>query len=242
MSSGDPNHNPYAQTPPQEPASHGYGSGYDHGHPQQNSYGTAPSQPGAAQAFGAALPSQGFGAAPPPQGYGAPQQDYARPTPIAGHRAPVAAGAKMPGPMTTARVLLYIVSAVQIIIGGVAVIGALAFSKASDAGEDKFGDNPLSDIGNMGAGLLIGAGLVFFLLAALSIVLGVKFSRGGQVIRITTAVYGALGAVVGILLLVNSGGSGGAIVMSLLWVVFGGIMATAVTVPSGTAWFNRPRS
>ncbi|MEW2811146.1 hypothetical protein AB0929_29265 [Streptomyces massasporeus] len=233
MSSGDPNHNPYAQTPSQGPASHGYGYGYDHGHPHQDPYGTAPSPPHAAQGYGAVLPSQG---------YGAPQQDYARPTPIAGHRAPVAAVAKMPGLMTTARVLLYIVSAVQIIIGGVAVIGALAFSKASDAGEAKFGDNPLSDIGNMGAGLMIGAALVFFLLAALSIVLGVKFSRGGQGIRITTAVYGALGAVVGILLLVNSGGSGGAIVMSLLWVVFGGIMATAVTVPSGTAWFNRPRS
>ncbi|MFC8093492.1 hypothetical protein [Streptomyces sp. NPDC057301] len=144
--------------------------------------------------------------------------------------------------MTTARVLLYIVSAVQIIIGGVAGTVALLFSKASEAGEAKFGDNPLSDLGNMGAGLMTCVALFFFLLAALSIVLGVKFSRGGQGIRITTAVYGALGAVVGIVLLINSDGGGGAIVTSLLWVVFGGIMAAAVTIPSGTAWFNRPRS
>ncbi|MFF6984290.1 hypothetical protein ACFZAV_43010 [Streptomyces sp. NPDC008343] len=143
--------------------------------------------------------------------------------------------------MTTARVLLYIVSAVQIIIGGFALLGGLALSKASDVGEEKFGDTPLSDIADLGAGLMVGVALLFFLFSTLSITLGVKFSRGGQAIRITTAVYGSLGAVVGLLLLINSSGSVG-IVTALLWVVFGGIMTAAVTVPSGTAWFNRPRA
>ncbi|MFQ3560390.1 hypothetical protein QZN11_26885 [Streptomyces gramineus] len=221
MSFGDTRHNPSAQTPSQEHASHGYG----YGHPDRNAYGTAPSRPYA---------EQGYSAPRPPQA-------CTEPAPITGHRAPVVTATSMPGLMTTARVLLYTVSAVQIIVGGIAVVGALAFSKASDAGENKFGDNPLSDIGNLGAGLMLGAALLFFLLAALSITLGVKFSRGGQGVRITTAVYGTLGAVTGVLLLISSTGSG-TIVLSLLWVVFGGIMATAVTVPSGTAWFNRPRS
>ncbi|KUN08364.1 hypothetical protein AQI95_08275 [Streptomyces yokosukanensis] len=198
-----------------------------------NPYGPPPQQPPAA-------PGYGFPQAPgvPPQGYGYPQQPAYPGYPMAN-----AMPQTMPGLMTTARVLLYIVAAVQILIGIFAIFGAATINDASNAGEDTFGNNGFSDIGHAGAGIVLVVALLFLGLAALSITLGVKFTRGGQGIRITTMVYGILGALVGVLIMISAAnvGSSAALVWALLWIGFGGIMAAAMIAPSGAAWFNRPR-
>ncbi|MFG2354663.1 hypothetical protein [Streptomyces sp. NPDC048521] len=196
-----------------------------------NPYGPPPPQPPTAPGYG--YPQQpGI----PPQGY--PQQPAYPGYPVANMMPQT-----MPGLMTTARVLLYIVAAVQILIGIFAIFGAATLNDASNAGEDAFGDNDFSDIGHAGAGVVLVVALLFLALAGLSITLGVKFSRGGQGIRITTMVYGILGAIFGFLILIGAAdaGSSAALVWALLWIGFGGIMAAAMIVPSGAAWFNRPR-
>ncbi|MEU0003100.1 hypothetical protein ABZ079_02015 [Streptomyces sp. NPDC006314] len=196
-----------------------------------NPYGPPPSQPPTAPGYG--YPQQpGI----PPQGY--PQQPG-----YPGYPTANVMPQTMPGLMTTARVLLYIVAAVQILIGIFAIFGAATLNDASNAGEDTFGSNDFSDIGHAGAGVILVVALLFLGLAGLSITLGVKFSRGGQGIRITTMVYGILGAVFGFLILIGAAdaGSSAALVWALLWIGFGGIMAAAMIVPSGAAWFNRPR-
>ncbi len=215
MSFGDPN-NPYGPPQPQQPpAAPGYG------YPQQ--------------------PPPGV---PPQQGYGYPQQPAYPGYPGANQMAPQS----MPGLLVTARVFLFIISAVQILAGLAWLYVAAIANDVSDAADDlsSSSDDPFSAIGEGGdiaAGVLVAIALVALGLAALSITLGVKFSKGGQGIRITTVVYGALGTIVGLIGLFVGLDSGlaTAVIFPLLWVVFGAIITAAPVVPSGTAWFSRPR-
>ena len=149
----------------------------------------------------------------------------------------------MPGLLMTARVFLFIISATQI-IGGLAWLYFGAF--VSDVTDDATSVVPmksLDDAGHAVAGLLVFIGLVSLGLAALSITLGVKFGRGGQGVRVTTVVYGALGTVIGFIVLIVAldNGPAAAVLYSLLWVGFGAVITAAPMVTSGTAWFARPR-
>ncbi|MYR46101.1 hypothetical protein [Streptomyces sp. SID5910] len=213
MSFGDPN-NPYGPPPAQPPA------------PPQQGYGY-PQQPPAA-----------------PQGYGFPQQPGYPGYPGGNQMLPQS----MPGLLVTARVFLFIISAVQIIIGLIWLYVAAIANDVSDAADDlsSSSDDPfgaISDGGDIAAGVLVVIALIAFGLAALSITLGVKFGKGGQGIRITTVVYGALGTIVGLIMLFVGLDSGlaSAIIFPLLWVTFGAIITAAPVVSSGTAWFSRPR-
>ncbi|MFE5793980.1 hypothetical protein ACFQ8C_15580 [Streptomyces sp. NPDC056503] len=149
----------------------------------------------------------------------------------------------MPGLLTTARVFLYLISAVQI-IGGLfwLYLGAVA-SDASDLSSTYGEDNPFESMASAAAGVLIVIGLVFLGLATLSITLGVKFGSGGQGVRITTIVYGALGTLFGAfyLFFAIDTGLASAMIFPLIWVVFGVIITVAPAVASGSAWFSRPR-
>ncbi|MEV6119115.1 hypothetical protein AB0M23_01050 [Streptomyces sp. NPDC052077] len=216
MSFGDPN-NPYGPPPGQPPAQP----------PGQPGYGY-PQQPPA--------PQQGYPGYPQQPGYpGFPGGNQMLPM-------------TMPGLLMTARVFLFLIAAVQIIIGFIWLYVATIASDISDAADSvsTSSDDPfsaLSDGGDLAAGVLIIIALVVFGFATLSILLGVKFSRGGQGIRITTVVYGALGGVVGLIALFGALDSGlaSAIIFPLIWVVFAVIITIAPVVPSGTAWFARPR-
>ncbi|MEU9855954.1 hypothetical protein [Streptomyces sp. NPDC047974] len=149
----------------------------------------------------------------------------------------------MPGLLTTARVFLYLISAVQILIGLFSLYGGAVASDASDLSSTYGEDNPFDSLASAAAGVLIVVGLIFLGLAALSITLGVKFGNGGQGIRITTIVYGALGTVVGALYLFAALDTGlaSAMIFPLIWVVFAVIITIAPAVSSGSAWFSRPR-
>lgn len=188
---------------------------------------------------------------PPPQQpptapgytYGYPQQQ-----PYSGYGYGYPGGATMPaqtmpGLLMTARVFLFIISATQI-LGGLAWLYFGAF--VSDVTDDATSAVPLrslDDAGHAAAGALVFIGLVSLAFAALSITLGVKFGNGGQGIRVTTVVYGALGTIIGFILLVVGLDSGmaSAVILPLLWVGFGTVITAAPMVAGGTAWFARPR-
>jgi hypothetical protein len=213
MSFGDPN-NPYGP-PPQQPPPPAPGYGY----PQQ-----APPPPG--------IPPQH-------QAYpGYPQQPAYPGYPGVNNMVPQS----MPGLLVTARVFLFIISAVQI-IGALVFLYFAAFASDVSDGADELGFSTGSDGADMAAGVFGIFALLAAALATLSITLGVKFGRGGQGIRITTVIYGALGAIVGLvgLFVGLDSGFASAVIGPLLWLIFGGIIAAAPVVPSGTAWFARPR-
>ncbi|MCX4669362.1 hypothetical protein OG453_22240 [Streptomyces sp. NBC_01381] len=200
-----------------------------------NPYGQPPQQPPAAPGYG--YPQQAPPGVPPQQGYGYPQQP-AYPGYPGGNMMPQT----MPGLLVTARVFLFLISAVQIIFAIIYLyVGAIA-SDAGDSGED-LGLTGMGEAGDAVAGIAIIGALIAAALATLSITLGVKFSRGGQGVRITTVIYGALGGIVGLIGLFVGLDSGfaTAIIGPLIWVTFAVIITIAPVVPSGTAWFARPR-
>lgn len=199
-----------------------------------NPYGQPPQQPPAAPGYGYPQAPPGV---PPQQAYGYPQQP-AYPGYPGGNMMPQS----MPGLLVTARVFLFLISAVQILFAIIYLyVGAIA-SDAGDSGED-LGLSGMGEAGDAVAGIAIIGALIAGGLAVLSIMLGVKFSRGGQGVRITTVVYGALGGIVGLIGLFVGLDSGlaTAIIGPLIWVTFAVIITIAPVVPSGTAWFNRPR-
>ncbi|SDK75060.1 hypothetical protein [Streptomyces indicus] len=202
-----------------------------------NPYGQPPQQPPAAPGYG--YPQQAPPSVPPQQGYGYPQQPGYPGYP--GYPGGNAMQQSMPGLLVTARVFLFIISAVQI-IGALAFVYLAAF--ANDIGDayDDLGLGSSSDA-DAATGLFFVFALIAAGLAALSITLGVKFGNGGQGIRITACVYGALGAIFGLISLFIGldTGTATATIFPLLWVVFGGIITAAPVTPAGTAWFARPR-
>ncbi|MEU4349878.1 hypothetical protein [Streptomyces sp. NPDC023838] len=200
-----------------------------------NPYGQAPPPPQAPPGYGYPAAPQG---PPPQQPYGYPQQP-GYPAYPGGMVMPP----QMPGLMQTARVFLFIVGAVQALVGIFALYGAAVTNDVSNKTDDTFGDTPFGDIGHAAAGIFFVFALIFLGLTALSITLGVRLSKGYQGVRITTMVYGILGAVVGLFILVGAANesSSGALISAILWMVFGGIMAAAMMTRDGAAWFNRPR-
>ncbi|MDH6225433.1 MULTISPECIES: hypothetical protein [Streptomyces] len=196
-----------------------------------NPYGAPQQQPSG--------PGYGYPQQQPPaqqQGYGYPQQGYPQHPQQQGYPG-YPGGAQvpqsMPGLLVTARVFLFIIGGFQIIVGGIMLLaavgsGALTSSQLESAGLSGISPDAVT-------GIFAALGLLFLALSPLSITLGVKFAKGGNGVRITTIVYGAVGAAMGLLALVGGGFAG------VLWLVFSGIMIAACAQPSGKAWFNRPR-
>ncbi|WP_399928534.1 hypothetical protein [Streptomyces kanamyceticus] len=200
-----------------------------------NPYGQPPQQPPAAPGYG--YPQQAPPGVPPQQGYGYPQQP-AYPGYPGGNMMPQS----MPGLLVTARVFLFLISAVQILFALIYLYVAALANDVSDSADD-FGLGSVSDGGDAVTAFAVIGALIAAAFATLSITLGVKFGRGGQGVRITTVVYGALGGIVGLIALFVGLDSGlaSAIIGPLIWVVFAVVITMAPVVPSGTAWFNRPR-
>ncbi|MEU3303195.1 hypothetical protein ABZ729_25800 [Streptomyces sp. NPDC006678] len=175
-------------------------------------------------------PGYGYpqGQQPQQPGYGYPQAPPVQ-QPYGGYPG---AQMTMPGLMQTARVLLFIVAGLQIIVG---LIAAIAIAAAQDVSD------------SVGAGEETGviAGLGFFLVvillgfAAWAIVLGVKFSKGGNGVRVTTIVYASLYI---LLSLANfAGGQASSAVGGVIGLAIGGIILASMVNSSASAWFNRPR-
>ncbi|MBO1419104.1 hypothetical protein, partial [Streptomyces sp. FH025] len=161
-----------------------------------------------------------------------------------GYGYPPAAPQSMPGLVTTARVLLFVVGGVQTIL---AIIYLLAAAFAKDATNSlsttTTDDNPLTALGDAAAGIIAVVAVVAGLFAALSITLGVKFGKGGNAVRITTIVYGSFGALIGLLILAGaiSGGTAVGMLAGVLWLAISVIWITAMSIRDGVNWFNRPR-
>ncbi|MFD9729348.1 hypothetical protein [Streptomyces sp. NPDC059072] len=194
-------------------------------------------------------PNNPYGQQPPQgqPGYGYPQQapqgvppqgGYAYPPQQAPMGYPGGPGGypgmpmEMPGLMKTARVLLFIVAGLQMIIGLIfGIMLAAAGDVASSAGAD--------NAGNVLAGLGFIIVIILFAFAAWAIFLGAKFSKGGSGIRITTIVYSAL-FILGALSNFTNGTSSGAL-GGIIGLAIGGIILASMVTSSATTWFNRPR-
>lgn len=220
MSSADPN-NPYA-TPQQGRPQYGYPQQPPQGPPEgpQQPYGAYPQQQ--PQPYGAYPQQQ-------PQPYGAyPQQQPGQP--YGGY--PGQLPPELPSLAKTARVLLFVVAGLEILLG---IILAIALAAMQD----------ISESAGAGAatGILAGMGfvIVFALLAwaGFALFLGIKFANGGNGIRIATIVYASI-SIVGSLSNFTAGEASSA-VGGVIGLAIGGVILGAMLQSETAAWFKRPR-
>jgi hypothetical protein len=173
--------------------------------PQQPGYGYPQQQPQA--------PGYGYPAAPPVQPYGGP------PAPTT-----------MPGAVSAARAMLWVIVGLQVI--GVALF---AFSAATiQAAKNGNLDNKdvVDALKDYPVGVLWAFTVFALAWAVFAIVLAVKFNSGGNGVRITTLVFGIITAILGIYPF---------IVVGLIHTVLAILIAVFVGNANGSAWFNRPR-
>ncbi|MEU2259585.1 hypothetical protein ABZ557_04740 [Streptomyces sp. NPDC019645] len=186
-----------------------------------NPYGQQQGQPG----YGY---PQGQQQQPPQPGYGYPQAPPVQPYGGGYPGAPMS----MPGLMQTARVLLFIVGGLQIILG---IIAAFAIAAAQDVADSVGAGEQTGPLAGLGFAVV----LILLAFAAWAIVLGVKFAKGGNGVRVTTIVYASL-FILGSLTNFASGEASSA-VGGVIGLAIGGIILAAMVNSSASAWFNRPR-
>ncbi|GLX52760.1 hypothetical protein Shyhy01_57100 [Streptomyces hygroscopicus subsp. hygroscopicus] len=166
-----------------------------------NPYGNPQGQP--------QQPGYGYPAAPPVQ------QSYAA--------APMTT---MPGKVNAARVMLWVIVALQVIGVGLFAFSAVAVNKAKN-------DNSVPGLADYPVGVLWAFMVLALAWLVWAIVLATKFSSGGNNLRVTTLVFGILTAVLGVYPFL--------VVVGIFHIVLGILIATFVGGADGKAWFNRAR-
>ncbi|MGW2016186.1 hypothetical protein [Streptomyces sp. NPDC001927] len=187
-------------------------------------------------------PNNPYGQQPQGQqpGYGYPQQQpgqqpgygYPQAPPI---QQPYGAGGypgmamEMPGGVKSARVILWIVSGLNV-IGALAIIamsfaieGELERSGASSADAEMFAD--------LGQGVLIGLGIFSAIIGVLGMVLAAKFKTGGSGVRVCTIVYASFMVLFSIF----------SLPAGIISLVLGILIIVFVAKADGAAWFNRQK-
>ncbi|MFY1677148.1 MULTISPECIES: DUF3824 domain-containing protein [unclassified Streptomyces] len=219
MSFGEPN-NPYAapQGDQQQPTSPGQGQ------PQSASHGYGP-PPGSQQpapGYGYPQhPGQGYPSAPQVDGWGAP-----------------ATPAVMPGTVRAARVMLYVLGAMQAVIG---LTMAVASAWIADAIDEAIMSDPTlaaqdaETLGDAGTGLMIVLGVLFLAFGVWAILTAARFGAGRGGIRVSAIVHTALTALVSLLTLL--GGN----IFALISMPLAVLIIVFCANRNGGLWFKRPR-
>ncbi|GEC07949.1 hypothetical protein SSP24_56040 [Streptomyces spinoverrucosus] len=173
---------------------------------QQPGYGYPQQQPQA--------PGYGYPAAPPVGGY-------------AGAPAPTS----MPGSVSTARVLLWVIVGLQFL--GVILFAASAVSvEAAKSDETLQEDAAFQQLADYSSGMLWGMTVFALAWGVFATVLALKFKSGGNGVRITILVFGIITAILGIYPF---------ILVGLVHTVLAILVAVFVGNANGSAWFKRPR-
>jgi hypothetical protein len=159
-------------------------------------------------------PGYGYPQAPPVQGYG--QQPYLT---------------TMPGTVSAARVLLWVIVGLQLIGVALFAIGAAGVNAAKNDSTLKE-DSSFQQLADYSSGMLWALSAFAVAWAVFALVLALKFSTGGNGVRITILVFGIITAILGIYPFV---------IVGLLHTVLAILVAVFVGNSGGAAWFNRPR-
>ncbi|MEU6770987.1 hypothetical protein [Streptomyces sp. NPDC046759] len=163
---------------------------------------------------------------PQQPGYGYPQappvqQQY-------GGGVPMAA---MPGSVSAARVMLWVIVGLQVIgVAGCAFYAAAVNHAKHDSTLQD--DSAFQRMADYGTGILVAMAVFALAWGVFAAVLAVKFNTGGNGVRVTTLVFGIITAVLGLYPFV---------IVGLVHTVLAILIACFVGGANGKAWFNRPR-
>ncbi|CAL9483667.1 hypothetical protein [Streptomyces sp. enrichment culture] len=182
----------------------------------------------------------------PPQGgqgqqpnYGYPQQQpqgqpgygYPQAPPVSAGYGYPAAPTSMPGTVSAARVMLWVIFGLQLV--GVALFAISAASVDAAKNDDALKDDAaFQQLADYSSGMLWG--LVAFSLAwgVFALVLAIKVGSGGNGLRITTMIFAIITAILGLYPF---------ILVGLVHTVLAILVAVFVGNSNGAAWYKRPR-
>ena len=140
-----------------------------------------------------------------------------------------AAPMTMPGGVKTARILLWVLVALQI-AGSIYALTQLG--KIDDAvSSSGLSSADTGTIASIGKGVLVFAAILGLVFAALGATLALKFAKGQNATRVCAIVYGSFVIVGGLFQLP----------IGLLTMVAGILIVVFVAKSDGAAWFKRPR-
>ncbi|MFI9807754.1 hypothetical protein ACIHEJ_25890 [Streptomyces sp. NPDC052301] len=168
--------------------------------------------------------------------YGAPQGQqpgygYPQAPPVQQPYGGAAPMTTMPGNVSAARVMLWVIVGLQVIGMGLFAFYAAVVNHAKN--DDTLqNDSSFQRIADYSTGILVA--MIVFALAwgVFAAVLAAKFNTGGNGVRITTLVFGIITAVLGLYPFV---------VVGLVHTVLAILVACFVGGANGKAWFNRAR-
>ncbi|MDA5285206.1 hypothetical protein ACWGHM_12295 [Streptomyces sp. NPDC054904] len=186
-----------------------------------NPYGQQPQAPQGQPGYG--YPQQTPQGVPAQAGYGYPQG-----TPGGGYPG---TPLTMPGGVTASRVLLFVIATLQIIGAGIFMVAGAAVQKLKDDPTVQ-ADAQFEQLQDFPTGALYAFAVLILAWGILAIVLGVKFGKGGNGIRVTTIVFASITAIAGIWPFVGIG---------LLHTILAILIIVFVAKSDGAAWFNRQR-
>ncbi|MFV0134099.1 hypothetical protein ACLGIH_12790 [Streptomyces sp. HMX87] len=175
--------------------------------PGQPGYGYPQQQPQGQSGYG-------YPSAPPVQQYGG------APTPT-----------NMPGSVSAARVMLWVIVGLQAVGVALFAIGAAGVNAAKND-ETLQEDAAFQQLADYSAGMLWGITVFALAWGVFAAVLALKFTSGGNGVRITTMVFAIITAILGIYPF---------ILVGLVHTVLAILVAVFVGNANGSAWFNRPR-
>ncbi|MDK1343163.1 hypothetical protein QNO09_07595 [Streptomyces sp. 378] len=191
------------------------------------SYGDPNNPYGAPQGQQPQQPGYGY---PQDQGQQAPGYGYPQAPPVSPYGGP-AAPTTMPGSVSAARVMMWVIVGLQVLGVAVFAFSAIALNAAKD--DESLKDNTaFQDLVGDSTGLIWGYvvfGLAWLVFAA---VLATKFKNGGNGARVTILVFAIITAVLGIYPFV---------IVGLVHTILAILVAVFVGNAAGKAWFNRPR-
>ncbi|WP_432141471.1 hypothetical protein [Streptomyces sp. bgisy084] len=188
-------------------------------YPNQNPYGPPPGQ----------QPNYGYPQQPPqPQQPMAPYGGGYPGGPMPGMQPQYPT--VMPGGVKAARVLLFVLSGLNLIGLVLAVMGLGGVSRAShEATLDTAADNITAM--NVGKGLLIAVIVIIVIFTVGAITLALQFANGGNGVRVGTIVFGVANIILSLC----------TFPIGLVHTVLGVLVLVFVAKDEGNAWFNRPR-
>ncbi|MFJ3763642.1 hypothetical protein ACIPQJ_04990 [Streptomyces sp. NPDC090082] len=163
---------------------------------------------------------------------GVPQQGYGYPAapPVSPYGGYPGAAMVMPGGVKAARVILWILGVLQVLIGIVmALAGGWFADQLSNSSEFENTDGAAAAV----TGVFVVLGIIFAAFGIWAIMMAVKSATGGNGIRISAIVYGALstlGSLVNLL-----GGN----VFALVSLALGILIIVFYAKSDAAAWFNR---
>ncbi|MFF9406622.1 hypothetical protein ACF1B0_14035 [Streptomyces anandii] len=175
-----------------------------------NPYGAPQQQPQQGYGYPAQqpqAPGYGYPQAPPVQPYGAPAPET------------------MPGTVSAARVMLWVIVGLQAIGVAIFVFSALTIDHLKKNGD-------LPQLSDYPTGALWGFAVLALAWLVWAAVLAAKFTSGGNGLRVTTLVFGIITAVLALYPFTLVG---------IVHLVLAILIAVFVGNAKGKAWFNRPR-